>query len=243
MACALGLAVALAGCGTAVPGSADNSTQGGTAPAVSRAGATQHLQALQRIADENGGNRASPSPGYEASVDYVATVLRGAGYQVSTPTFPISTGRGGGVVTLRSVVAQTRTGAADHIVMAGAHLDSVAEGPGINDNGSGVATLLEVATQLSGSPQVRNTVRFAFWGSEEDDLQGSTHYVQTLSDADRRGIMLYLNLDMLASKNAGYFVQGEQGDTGDEKTENRGTSREVGRPSRRGVRLLLPHRL
>jgi aminopeptidase S len=97
-ACALGLAVALAGCGTAVPGSADNSAQGGTAPAVSGAGATQHLQALQRIADENGGNRASPSPGYEASVDYVAKVLRGAGYQVSTPTFPISTGRGSGEV-------------------------------------------------------------------------------------------------------------------------------------------------
>src|SRR5690349_11804451 len=49
--------------------------------AVSTAGAMTHLQALQRIADENGGNRAAGTRGYEASVDYVAGVLRGAGFE------------------------------------------------------------------------------------------------------------------------------------------------------------------
>ncbi len=83
--------------------------------------------------------------------------------------------------------------------MAGAHLDSVPDGPGINDNGSGVAALLEIATRLGGSPQVANAVRFAFWGSEEEDLDGSTSYVQSLSGPDRDGLVLYLNLDMLAS--------------------------------------------
>ena len=57
--------------------------------------------------------------------------------------------------------------------MAGAHLDSVPEGPGINDNGSGVAAVLETALQLGSSPQVHNAVRFGFWGAEELGLVGS----------------------------------------------------------------------
>src|SRR4051794_23973106 len=95
--------------------------------------------------------------------------------------------------------------------MAGAHLDSVPDGPGINDNGSGVAALLEIATELGGSPPIDRAVRFAFWGSEEEDLNGSDYYVQSLSAAERDQLALYLNLDMLASPNAGYFVQGGEG--------------------------------
>jgi Zn-dependent M28 family amino/carboxypeptidase len=91
-------------------------------------------------------------------------------------------------------------------VMAGAHLDSVPEGPGINDNGSGVAALLETAVRLGGSPAVANAVRFAFWGAEEVGLVGSTAYVQGLPEADRARIALYLNLDMVASPNTAYLV-------------------------------------
>ena len=61
--------------------------------------------------------------------------------------------------------------------MAGAHLDTVAGSPGINDNGTGVAALLETAAALGSQPQVTNAVRFAFWGSEEAVLAGSTKYV------------------------------------------------------------------
>ncbi len=179
-------------------------------------GAAPHLQALQRIADENGGNRASPGPGYDASVEYVAGVLRGAGFDVSTPTYPVTEDETGQQLTLRNVVAQTRTGNTGRVVMAGAHLDSVPEGPGINDNGTGVAALLEIATRLGGSPPLTNAVRFGFWGSEEVDLNGSTEYVAALSDADRKNLVLYLNLDMLASPNSGYFVQGGAGDDADE---------------------------
>ena len=50
--------------------------------------------------------------------------------------------------------------------MAGAHLDSVLAGPGINDNGSGSAALLEVAQNLA-NHRPRNTLRFAWWGAEE----------------------------------------------------------------------------
>jgi hypothetical protein len=55
--------------------------------AVTGDGVYRHLQELQRIADGNGGTRALATPGYDASVDYVAGVLRGAGYRVETPEF------------------------------------------------------------------------------------------------------------------------------------------------------------
>ncbi|MCD2097034.1 M20/M25/M40 family metallo-hydrolase [Rhodococcus rhodochrous] len=296
-----------------------------------------HLTELERIAGENDGNRSLGTPGYDASVDYVAGALRDAGFDVQTPEFDTtlfaveneqltvdgepmgvsalgmspSTGpegltarvvriapddtpgceatdydgidatgavvivdrgvctfavkeqvaaeRGaaallvannedgplaaaglgaestpripvGGVagadaerlsaatsvtVTLqtrtedrksRNVIAQTRTGSTDDVVVVGAHLDSVPEGPGINDNGTGVAAVLGTALQLGSEPDVTNAVRFAFWGAEEVGLVGSTKYVESLSDEERLDIALYLNFDMLGSPNAGYLV-------------------------------------
>jgi aminopeptidase S len=86
------------------------------------------------------------------------------------------------------------------VVMAGAHLDSVPNGPGIDDNGSGVATLLEVARAFGPRPPGR--VRLAFWGAEEEGLIGSGRYVRELTQAQRRDIAAYLNLDMVGSPNA-----------------------------------------
>lgn len=106
----------------------------------------------------------------------------------------------------RNVIAQTKTGSTTDVVMAGAHLDSVAEGPGINDNGSGVAAVLETAVQLGNSPQVHNAVRFGFWGAEELGLIGSRNYVESLNIDALKNIALYLNFDMLASPNPGYFT-------------------------------------
>ena len=297
----------------------------------------RHLVALQKVADSHDGNRASGTPGYDASVDLVAGVLRRAGFAVQTPSFTYSeevvaarrlvvggsevvadrlgrsaqtpaggvTGplvvppaeqsaacaasdladlptsgavlvvrRGGctfqlkaqrataagavGLVvvndgdeplrsatltsasaipvggisladgadlasragqpatldlrsatvtrTSRNVVAETRTGRTDGVVVAGAHLDSVAAGPGINDNGSGSAGLLEIALRLGSAPEVDRAVRFAWWGAEEVGLVGSTAYIEALSRAERRRIGLYLNVDMIGSPNPGYFV-------------------------------------
>jgi Zn-dependent M28 family amino/carboxypeptidase len=305
--------------------------------AVTGDGAFRHLEELQRIADASGGNRALGTPGYDASVEYVARTLRDAGYTVDTPEFdarsfsvqdvrltvdgattaatalgfspatapggvtaPLAVlaqdetsgcepadfagmpagavvlirrgtcpfgvksanaaaaraaavlvannvdgpldqatlgdvpavlptaglakadgdtlaGRVGAGVNLvlattidarrsRNVIAQTTTGNADNVVMAGAHLDSVPAGPGINDNGSGTAALLETAVRLGGAPAVTNAVRFAFWGAEEEGLVGSTSYVTKLAEADRLKIALYLNLDMVGSPNAAYLA-------------------------------------
>ncbi|WP_169509079.1 M28 family metallopeptidase [Actinopolyspora mortivallis] len=298
----------------------------------------RHLVAFQRIADRNGGTRASGTPGYRESVDYVANSLRRAGFRVSTPEFdftkyqldsvsldvagePVETdaleyspatpeggiqaplsvtpvddstgcqaadydgadvadtivlikrgactfakkqrlaaeqgaeaaiiynnvegelngtlgGAEAGVIptagvtkatgaelveragstatldlratfdeiTTQNVIAETRTGRRDNVVMAGAHLDSVDEGAGINDNGTGSAGLLSTALSMGGTPDVNNAVRFAWWGAEESGLIGSTEYVNGLSFQEQLDIAMYLNFDMIGSPNAGYFT-------------------------------------
>jgi Zn-dependent M28 family amino/carboxypeptidase len=296
----------------------------------------EHLSELQAIADENDGTRAVGTPGYDASVDYVAQVLRDSGFDVQTPGFSmrvfetetpeltvggnavdaraleysagtpgvsgplvaapaeetpgcvpadyaglpvrgavvlvdrgscpfaekqavaaklgavamvvannvdeekmggtlgsntevtipvISVSKADGArlraapgpativlaastssIDVRNVIAQTTTGSTQDVVMVGAHLDSVADGPGINDNGSGVAAILETAVQLGSAPDVRHAVRFGFWGAEELGIVGSRKYLESLDVEELKNIALYLNFDMVGSPNPGYFT-------------------------------------
>ncbi len=122
--------------------------------------------------------------------------------------------------TSRNIIAQTTTGSTENVVVTGAHLDSVPEGPGINDNGTGTAAVLETALQMGSAPEVTNAVRFAFWGAEENGLVGSTKYVEGLSDEDKQNIALYLNFDMIGSHNAGYLAY--DGDDSDQVGEPAG---------------------
>ncbi|GAA1456850.1 M20/M25/M40 family metallo-hydrolase [Nocardiopsis exhalans] len=105
-----------------------------------------------------------------------------------------------------SILAETPGGRADNVVVVGGHLDSVEEGPGINDNGSGSAFLLETAIQLAKQEDPNNKVRFAFWGTEESGLVGSNEYVADLTEGELDDIALYLNFDMIGSHNYGRFV-------------------------------------
>lgn len=109
-------------------------------------------------------------------------------------------------ITSRNVLAQTKTGDTRNVVMVGAHLDSAAESPGINNNGSGLAAVLEIAAKLGSQPQVTNAVRFGFWGSSESSLAGVMDYVHGLDRDQLNDIALYLNFDTLASPNAGFFT-------------------------------------
>ncbi|MGH2846928.1 MAG: M20/M25/M40 family metallo-hydrolase, partial [Thermoleophilaceae bacterium] len=327
------LAIAAAGCDSSSP---DEPAPSRTTPITER-GLVEHLRALQRIAEREGGERAAGTPGYRASVDYVAGVLREAGWRVDVRKVPLRqpversearlsieslgalaagedfrtlsySGAGGGRGALRGVddgcdpsdvvaleagevalaergacffsdkaanarragalaliVADTSAGrglpsatlgrpvdlpalivrrqlgarlrdgqrmslrvdaaierdttwnviadagAGGRVAMAGAHLDSVPAGPGINDNGSGVAALLESAGALGPRPPGR--VRLAFWGAEELGLVGSRHYVRSLSRAERGELAGYLNFDMVGSPNAAPAVYGD----GDER--------------------------
>jgi Zn-dependent M28 family amino/carboxypeptidase len=95
-----------------------------------------------------------------------------------------------------SVIAETGPEDAPRVVMAGGHLDSVPAGPGLNDNGSGVAALLHIAERLADEDR---PLRFGFWGAEEIGLVGSRRYVNGLSRDERRRIAAYVNLDMVGS--------------------------------------------
>ncbi|MET9603969.1 M28 family metallopeptidase [Streptomyces sp. NPDC006512] len=106
-----------------------------------------------------------------------------------------------------NVIAETKGGDENNTVFLGAHLDSVAAGPGINDNGSGSAGILQVAQRLaSQQTKIKNKVKFAWWSAEEYGLLGSEAYVASLTEAQKKQIKLYLNFDMIGSPNAAYFV-------------------------------------
>jgi Zn-dependent M28 family amino/carboxypeptidase len=344
------LALVPAGGAFAAPGAKGcetrtNNTISSLLECVDADGAMEHLEALQAIADDNGGNRAAGLPGYDASVDYVVETLEAAGWNVSIDEFPYTyvgpstldqilpapasyptgpfTGSGPGNVTAavtpvdlqlglgntsssgceaadfagftagtiallqrgtcpfgtkalnaqaagaagvvifnqgdtdtaarqdlivgtlggpnivgipvvgasyaqgvalsqagstarvvvptpeqrpqQNVIAELPGVNDDNVVMAGAHLDSVQAGPGINDNGSGSASLLELAQQMA-KVEPQNTVRLAWWGAEESGLIGSREYVAGLSQEEKDRIALYLNFDMVASPNYIFMV-------------------------------------
>jgi Zn-dependent M28 family amino/carboxypeptidase len=114
-----------------------------------------------------------------------------------------------------NIIADTPGGDPNKVLVVGAHLDSVVAGPGINDDGSGTATDLEIAEQLAALKiKPRQKVRFAFWGAEEAGTLGSEHYIDTLPDADLNKIFANLNFDMLGSPNPVRFVyDGDGSDT------------------------------
>ncbi|MFJ2501405.1 M20/M25/M40 family metallo-hydrolase [Streptomyces sp. NPDC087539] len=192
-AAVLGLSLTL----TAVPAAADARPPAApTAPTVSEQQVMPHLRALQRIADRNGGNRAHGTKGYARSVSYVRSALDRAGFRTKLVPFTHDGATG------YNLIADWPGGDPDHVLMTGAHLDSVKEGPGINDNGSGSIAVLAAALQVAESGlKPRRHLRFAWWGAEEQGLIGSADYVGKLSSADRRRIDVYLNFDQAGSKN------------------------------------------
>jgi aminopeptidase S len=173
--------------------------------AVSVEGLMAHERRLQDIANANGGTRYVGTPGYAASADYVANQLRAAGYNVTVQSFQVQLPLGA-TKTTSNVIAETGTGDPAHTIVVGAHLDSK-KSPGINDNGSGVASVLEIARQMSKlGIQPDNRVRFAFWGAEEIGLLGSKYYVNHLSPQQLDAIEMNLNFDHIASTNYVRFV-------------------------------------
>ncbi|HZE39689.1 MAG TPA: M28 family peptidase [Stackebrandtia sp.] len=186
-------ALALAPVAMAAPVSA-------TAPDINVDDVQAHLKEFQSIADAAGGTRHAGSDGYQKSADYVVGKLKDAGYDVTTPKC------GSCSADDVNVIADWPGGDDSATIMVGAHLDSVSAGPGINDNGSGSATVLQVALALAqAKPDLAKHVRFGWWADEEQGLNGSADYVKS-GGAD--GVEAYFNLDMVASPNAGYFVDG-----------------------------------
>ncbi|MGC4879923.1 M28 family peptidase [Micromonospora sp. DT43] len=171
------------------------------APDISVTNVQAHLTQFNSIASSNGGNRRAGSAGYTASVGYVKSRLQAAGYTVSEQTCSSCT------YPSNNLIAEWPGGPTDQVVMFGAHLDSVSAGPGINDNASGSATLLENALVLAAqNPTMTKKVRFAWWTDEEQGLNGSRFYVNSLTSTQRGYIKGYYNFDMVGSTNGGYFI-------------------------------------
>lgn len=171
------------------------------APDIPLANVKSHLTQLQNIATANGGNRAHGQPGYLASVTYLKGLLDAAGFVTQQQSFTYNGATG------YNLIADWPGGDTSDTLMVGAHLDSVAAGPGINDNATGSAANLEVALAVARTGfQPRRHLRFGWWGAEELGLRGSTFYVNSLSAAQRSAIGGYLNFDMVGSPNPGYFL-------------------------------------
>ncbi|GIG91160.1 M28 family metallopeptidase [Plantactinospora endophytica] len=188
--------------GAGPPGStADGPVRLLAAPDISLSNVKAHLSQFQSIATANGGNRAHGRPGYLASVNYVRSQLDAVGYTTAVQSFTYNGATG------YNLIADWPGGDTDDVLMTGAHLDSVTAGPGINDNASGSAAILEVALAVARTDLApEKHLRFAWWGAEELGLRGSQYYVNNLPAAEQARIGQYLNFDMVGSPNAGYFV-------------------------------------
>ncbi|MEU8434868.1 M28 family peptidase [Streptomyces sp. NPDC029216] len=172
-----------------------------TPPDISAANVQAHLNQLGTIATQNGGNRRAGSGGHTQSLAYIKGKLQAAGYTVTEQNCTSCT------YPSNNLIADWPGGPDDQVLMFGAHLDSVSAGPGINDNGSGSATLLENALVLAQkNPTLTKHVRFGWWTDEEQGLNGSKFYVNQLSSAQRSAIKGYYNFDMVGSPNGGYFI-------------------------------------
>jgi aminopeptidase S len=184
---------------TAVPSAA----QLAAPPTVNVSNVNAHLQQLQSFAGSNGGNRATGTAGHTATTTYLQQKLQAAGFTVTVQTCTTCNG------SAKNIIADWPGGDTSNTYMFGAHSDSVSAGPGINDDGSGSATLLEAALQFAASnPTMTNHLRFGWWAGEEQGLIGSKFYVNSLTSAQKTAIKAYGTFDMVASLNGGYFVTG-----------------------------------
>jgi len=170
--------------------------------AAAAAGATGVLvynNAPGALAGTLGGSDPAFVPGFGLSDTEGAAILAELGAGPVTASLQIVETTS--LIETFNLIAETPTGRDDNTVVVGAHLDSVPEGPGINDNGSGSAAILETALRLAEEGELENQVRFAWWGAEEVGLVGSYAYVDALPEEELSQIAAYLNFDMVGSPN------------------------------------------
>lgn len=182
---------------------------------VSYDSAWKHLEQFDKIAKENNSNRAVGTPGGIASKNYIVGILKGLGLEPVEQAFTNRSGAQG-----CNVIAEVKGKSEEEVIMIGSHYDSVLFGPGINDNASGVAIVLDIITAIRQNGIVpEKTLRFAFWDSEETGVEGSPFYYKSLSEADKKQIAAYLNIDMMASKGGEIQISDADASTVDAKLE------------------------
>ncbi|MGH7617846.1 MAG: M28 family peptidase [Gemmatimonadaceae bacterium] len=171
-----------------------------------------HMVAFQAIADSNPGPDGHPSrnsgePGYLASVNYVASLMRAAGYRVTIQTYTFNYTLGSPRDPARAdynLIADSPYGDPGHVVVVDAHLDAI-YGAGMLDNASGSATILEIALKMART-QTRNQLRYIWFGGEELGLLGSFYYTRALAPTDAARIVFDVDADVTATPNFVYAI-------------------------------------
>ncbi|WP_180114997.1 M20/M25/M40 family metallo-hydrolase [Acinetobacter sp. YH12140] len=161
-----------------------------------------HLDAFQKIATSNGGNRAVGTAGGLASAQYILEQAKKAGLHAQMLPFENREKTVG-----QNIVIEIEGQSKDTAVIVGAHYDSVKMGPGINDNASGVAVLLALLQDYAKQKvKPKHTLYLAFWDSEEVGIAGSQTFVKSLSEKQLQGIQAYINVDMVGTKNPNIMI-------------------------------------
>ena len=147
------------------------------------------------------GRRLSGSDEEAKAAEYLKKEFESFGYQASIQEFQTQTRTRGSAtptpLSSRNVVAiKPGTNASSPILVLGGHFDTVAAGPGANDNASGTAVLLTVAKEMA-QVNLGYEIRFVAFGSEEIGLIGSREFISRLSSEDKVRIQAMLNFDAL----------------------------------------------
>lgn len=199
----------LIGCSISLFGCASVQTPGISPAEVHYAAVTlsstkmmEHLQALQDIAVKHAGNRAVGTAGGLASAKYIMNEAKEAGFQAQMIAF-----ENRAKVVGQNIIVEIKGKNIDDAVIVGAHYDSVKTGPGINDNGSGTALLLELIHHYA-KPENKpnNTVYLAFWDSEEEGIGGSQAFVKSMTPSQLEHTLAYINVDMVGTKNPDIMI-------------------------------------
>jgi len=165
--------------------------------------ASEYLTELSGI-----GGRVTGTDKETAGGDWVKSKLEEMGYEVTVQSFDYDAEGTKG--TSRNFIAEKK-GTSDDVVVLGAHYDSVDVGSGMDDNGSGIAVVLEAAKALKDA-ETPQTIRFIFFGAEEVGLFGSDYYVSQLSQDELSKIVLMMNYDsLIAGDNAYVYGNADAG--------------------------------
>ena len=160
------------------------------------------------------GERQAGSEREQQAFRYIKSEIQKMGYEdsvIEKQSFKMSTGESSQNLTVK------KEGISKKVIIIGAHYDSVGT-KGVDDNGSGVAALLECAKRAK-QIETPYSFEFVFFGAEETGLEGSTHYVEQMNKADKENLLFVLNMDSILVGDKTYAYSG----TADEKGKISGT--------------------
>lgn len=149
-------------------------------------------------------SRAAGTEGESNAANYLAAKFAELGYTDVEQQYFSFEDSAGAAKSSQNVIATLTAENAPGTIIIGAHYDNYKVGEGANDNGSGVAVLLDTAARLFADTPKYNVVFIAF-GAEEAGMMGSKHYVVQMRESQRQETLLMINIDSVAMGDNLYF--------------------------------------